>query len=312
MIWVKVVNPQDPVLLEVASALKAGEIAVIPTETVYGLAGNAYDEVAVAKIFEAKRRPADTPISLLCASTKQAEEACAEFPLVARHLAERFWPGALTLILPKNPRIPHNVTAGGPTVGVRVPNHPIPRKLAEIASIPLATPSANISGRISPTRAEDAIAQLGLAPAYVVDSGPAELGIESTVLDISASPPRVLRLGGVGILELSQVVSHVEVAETAIGRRPHYASAVPVVVGIAEHLEPSEAQVRFGAPRREGRVWWIGETPQEVAKNFYAVLLELEREGVKKIYIECPPEKEEWAVLKDRITRVWQSSRQTR
>jgi L-threonylcarbamoyladenylate synthase len=312
MIWVRPSSAEDPVLQEVASALREGEIAVVPTETVYGLAGDAYNEQAVGKIFSAKRRPPDTPISLLCADLEQARGACREFPSIALQLAERFWPGALTLILPKAPKVPDNVTAGRPTVGVRVPNHPIPRKLADLLGSPLATPSANVSGRLSPTRAEDAVAQLGLAPAFVVDCGPSELGIESTLIDLSSSPPCVLRLGAVGVSELSALIPEVKVAVPEREDRPHYAPAVPLLVGVADRLEPREAQVRFGSLRREGQVWWIGETPEEVAKNLYAVLTELERSGAERIYVESPPEGEEWAVVRDRITRAWQSSPRTR
>ncbi len=307
VIWVRPSDSRDPVLEEVASALRAGEIAVIPTETVYGLAGEAYNEQAVAKIFSAKRRPPDTPISLLCSCLEQAVGACADFPPQAHRLAERFWPGALTLVLRKNPRVPEIVTAGRPTVGVRVPNHPIPRRLAELVGAPLAVPSANVSGRLSPTRAEDAVTQLGLAPAFVVDCGPTELGIESTLLDLSSSPPRVLRLGAVSLSELSEVVPGVEVA-TGEPSRPHYAPAVPLVLGVAEKLKAREVQLRFGPVRREGQVWWIGDSPQEVGRNLYAVLAELEGTGVERIYIENPPEGEEWAVVRDRVLQAWQSS----
>jgi L-threonylcarbamoyladenylate synthase len=178
-----------------ARLLQAGEVVALPTETVYGLAANALDEAAVAKIFEVKGRPSHNPIIVHVADEAMARSCVRHWPSTAHRLAAAFWPGPLTLVLHKSPKIPSMVVAGGDTVGVRWPQHPFMRELIRRCGFPLAAPSANPSNRVSPTEAGHVLASLGGRIPLVVDGGPCEVGIESTVVDLTVQPVRVLRPG---------------------------------------------------------------------------------------------------------------------
>ncbi|MEK7780629.1 MAG: L-threonylcarbamoyladenylate synthase, partial [Verrucomicrobiota bacterium] len=175
--------------------LRAGEVVALPTETVYGLAANALDAKAVAKIYEIKGRPAHNPIIVHVADVEMAKQCVTEWPASADQLAKSFWPGPLTMILPRTQIIPDLVTAGGATVGVRWPSHPFMQAVIRACGFPLAAPSANLSNSISPTNANHVSKQLGDQLALIVDGGQAQVGIESTVIDLVAQPPRVLRPG---------------------------------------------------------------------------------------------------------------------
>ena len=178
-----------------AELLRAGEIVALPTETVYGLAANALDAGAVAKIYEAKGRPAHNPIIVHVASVGMVKSCVTRWPAVAEDLARGFWPGPLTLVLPKAPEIPEIVTAGGATVGVRWPSHPLIQAVIRECGFPLAAPSANLSNQISPTNAGHVRKQLAGKIPLIVDGGQSQVGIESTVLDLVSEPPAVLRPG---------------------------------------------------------------------------------------------------------------------
>lgn len=187
--------------------LRQGECVAFPTETVYGLGANAMDEDAVAKIYLAKGRPRDNPLIVHCHDQEQAKGIVLEWPLEAQILMDRFWPGPLTLVLPKRGLIPAAVTAGLATVAVRVPNHPLALELIRAAELPLAAPSANLSGRPSPTKVEHVWKDLaGRIPA-IVDGGNTGWGVESTVLDCTMRPFRLLRPGGVTLEELRELVA---------------------------------------------------------------------------------------------------------
>ncbi|HVV70254.1 MAG TPA: L-threonylcarbamoyladenylate synthase, partial [Verrucomicrobiae bacterium] len=178
-----------------AELLRAGEVVAVPTETVYGLAANALNATAVGKIFEVKQRPAHNPVIVHIADEQMARNCVAYWPSVASRLAAAFWPGPLTLVLPRANIIPENVTAGGATVGVRWPSHPFIQALIRECGFPLAAPSANPANRVSPTNAQHVRKALGDRVRLIVDGGQSQVGIESTVLDLSVSPPRVLRPG---------------------------------------------------------------------------------------------------------------------
>src|SRR5262249_25608873 len=177
-----------------------------PTETVYGLSANALDAAAVSRIFEAKGRPASNPLIVHVADIAAARALVAVWPQSADSLAARFWPGPLTLVLPKGERVPAIVTPGGPTVAPRVPAHPVALALLRAAEIPLAAPSANRSTRLSPTRAEHVLADLGGRIEMVLDAGATPAGLESTVLDLASAPPRLLRPGPIGLHDLEALV----------------------------------------------------------------------------------------------------------
>ncbi len=197
--------------LEVAAQfLRSGKLVAFPTETVYGLGADAMNPAAVAKIFEAKGRPADNPLIVHIADPNQVLAVALEVPLVARNLMAQFWPGPLTLVLPKRSEVPWQVTAGLETVAVRFPNHPIALELIRLAGVPLAAPSANLSGRPSATSWQAVAEDLDGRIAGIVCGGPTMVGLESTVVDATCDPPRVLRPGGVSFERLRDVCLSIE------------------------------------------------------------------------------------------------------
>ena len=193
-----------------AALLRAGELVALPTETVYGLAANALDETAVAKIFQIKGRPAHNPIIVHVAELEMAKRCAQAWPALADKLAKSFWPGPLTLVLPRAKEIPNNVTAGGDTVGLRWPSHPFIQAVIRECGFPLAAPSANLSNQLSPTNAGHVRAQLDGKIPLIVDGGQAQVGIESTVLDLTVTPPRILRPGMIHAESLAAVVGKVQ------------------------------------------------------------------------------------------------------
>ena len=185
----------------------------LPTETVYGLAANALDAESVGRIFEVKGRPANNPIIVHVSGVAMARDCASSWPESATQLAAAFWPGPLTLVLPNSGIIPDIVTAGGPTVALRWPNHPVFQAVLERCGFPLAAPSANLSGQLSPTTAAHVAQSLGDRAPLILDGGPADVGIESTVIDLSTSPPRVLRPGMIHVDSLRAVLGQVSTSE---------------------------------------------------------------------------------------------------
>ncbi len=233
-------NADDPAAIaEAAELIRAGRLVAFPTETVYGLGANALDPAAVARVFEAKGRPATNPLIVHVANVEAARELAADWPPVADRLAERFWPGPLTLVVEKNARVPDIVTANGPTVGVRVPAHRAALALLKAAGVPIAAPSANRSEEVSPTTAQHVVDSLGDRVDLILDGGPSNVGIESTVLDVTQTPPRLLRPGMVSETMLRAVVSELAAdnkgSTAGASRSPgqharHYAPRKPLLV----------------------------------------------------------------------------------
>ena len=199
-----------------AELLRAGEVVALPTETVYGLAANALDEKAVAKIFQVKGRPAHNPIIVHVASNEMAARCVQNWPATAEKFSRAFWPGPLTLVLPRAEIIPGIVTAGGATVGVRWPSHPFIQAVIRECDFPLAAPSANVSNQISPTNAEHVRSQLAGKIPLIVDGGQSQVGIESTVLDLSVAPPEILRPGMIHAESLAAVCGEVQNSKSKI------------------------------------------------------------------------------------------------
>lgn len=239
------VDPQHPepeALHEAGAVIRRGGLVAFPTETVYGLGANALDAEAVREIYRAKGRPADNPLIVHVASPEEAEALWAEVTPAARALIERFWPGPLTLALPKRPAVPDAVTAGLPTVGVRMPAHPVALELIRAAGVPIAAPSANLSGRPSPTRAEHVLEDLGGRIDLVVDGGETGVGVESTFLDLSVDPPVLYRPGGVVPGDIAGVIGPIRIDPSVHGAGPgeaprspgqkyaHYAPRAQVIV----------------------------------------------------------------------------------
>ncbi len=225
-------------LAKAAALLKEGQLVAIPTETVYGLAANALQEAAVIRIFEVKNRPRFDPLIVHLANASAIEDYASELPQDARRLAEAFMPGPLTLLLPKKPLIPDIVTSGSPWCAFRIPAHPMTRELLDLLDFPLAAPSANPFGYISPTTAAHVAQQLGDKIPYILDGGPCTIGVESTILGFDAERPVVYRKGGLSVEAIEEVVGRIEIQAHSNSNplapgmlKSHYAPRVPLVIG---------------------------------------------------------------------------------
>ncbi|HJT59120.1 MAG TPA: L-threonylcarbamoyladenylate synthase [Ktedonobacteraceae bacterium] len=238
------VHPEPSIIEHAVKVLRSGEVVVFPTETVYGLGADAFQPAALERIFAAKGRPFSDPLIVHIAEEKSLELVTTSIPERARQLAEVFWPGPLTLILPRGPRVPRLVTAGLDTVAVRMPRHPVALALIRATGSPIAAPSANRFMHVSPTTAQHALADLDGRVPLILDSGPCEVGVESTVLDLCSEVPRILRPGGVSLEALRGVLPDIqppvrrtvkakgeEEAQIAPGQLlTHYAPAVPLLL----------------------------------------------------------------------------------
>jgi L-threonylcarbamoyladenylate synthase len=320
----------DATVARAAALLGAGELVALPTETVYGLAANALDAQAVARIFEVKGRPAHNPIIVHVASAVMARRCVADWPPLADKLAKEFWPGTLTLVLPRSREIPDLVTAGGSTVGVRWPSHRVTQAVIRACDFPLAAPSANVSGRISPTNAQHVLESLGDKIGWILDGGQSQVGIESTVLDLTITPPRVLRPGMLDTESLRAVLGKVQAAEReiqpgALLRSPgllarHYAPKGKLVVlawrdesDLHEqlttcNLQPAMTHViaHRHVPSGNGlaRVSVIPDDANAFARAIYAELHRCDEEGAQYIAVEAVPETAEWQAINDRLRRA--------
>ncbi|MBC7250438.1 MAG: threonylcarbamoyl-AMP synthase [Anaerolineae bacterium] len=212
------VQPEDDIIRQAAEVIRQGGLVAFPTETVYGLGANALNEEAVARIFVAKDRPAEDPLIVHIASIEDLRRVARELPPQVRVLSQAFWPGPLTLILPRAAAVPSNVTAGLDTVGVRMPAHAVALALIRAAGTPIAAPSANLFGRPSPTTAQHVLEDLGGRVDLILDGGPTPIGVESTVLDLSGERPVILRPGGLSREALSLVLEEIAVDTSALWR----------------------------------------------------------------------------------------------
>lgn len=220
-------------LQQAKTHLEKGELVAIPTETVYGLAANALDAAAVAKIFQAKNRPNFDPLIVHCHSIEQVRTLVSKFPAKAEKFARRFWPGPLTIILPKTRIVPDLVTSGLPSVAVRIPRHPLTLQLLRSLDFPLAAPSANPFGYVSPTKAAHVTAQLGDKIAQVLDGGECQVGIESTIVSFTEPNPIVYRLGGLSLEQINKDLGKVSL-------RPHSSSNPQAPGMLASHYAPKK------------------------------------------------------------------------
>lgn len=313
-------------LIESAAAvLRAGGLVAFPTETVYGLGADATNAAAVAKIFAAKGRPGTNPLIVHVAEPAIARRYAAVWPEAAQALADRFWPGPLTLVLPKSPSIVEAVTAGLGTVGLRVPDHPVALELLRAFDGPVAAPSANKSNRISPTTAQHVSEELGEAVDVILDGGPCRVGIESTVLDLSRDVPVLLRPGGVlrqqieaivGPIQLFEgVVRHDEAATSPGQQITHYAPRTPAYRFEVAERERVIQGLRGGSagallmgtgdrPERRGNVIDMPSNAEGYARHLYESLRDLDGMKLSAIYVEMPPAGEVWRAVRDRVYRA--------
>ncbi|NJE85703.1 threonylcarbamoyl-AMP synthase [Thermococcus sp. CX2] len=288
-----------------------GKLVAFPTETVYGLGADALNEKAVKRIFKAKGRPADNPLIVHIADFKDLNKLAREIPEEAKLLAERFWPGPLTMVLPKKDEVPKVTTGGLDTVAVRMPSHPIALALIR-ASTPIAAPSANVSGRPSPTMAEHVIDDFYGKIECVIDGGETKIGVESTVIDLSGEKPTLLRPGGLPLEEIERVIGEVEIHPAVRGklvdvaRSPgmkykHYSPEAQVIVvegprervreKIKELVKEYQGQglcvgVMATEPYECDEFFHLGGTEEEVARNLFKALRELDKRGVDIIIAE--------------------------
>ncbi len=301
-----------------AEIIKRGGLVAMPTETVYGLGASALNERAAARIFEVKGRPADNPLIIHVASAGELEKWCVNIPPSAYLLAGAFWPGPLTLLLERNAIIPDIVTAGLKTVAVRCPDHRLALELIRLAGVPVAAPSANTSGKPSPTAARHVLQDLCGKIEAVLDGGGCRVGLESTIIDLTCSPPRILRPGGVTREQLAAVLGEVEVDAGLLGsgekpRAPgmkyrHYAPQADVIIvrgddaaRIFDYINsrPDEgaAVLCFDGEERYVKskiclAYGSEREPSTLAERLFACLRELDREDIKTIYARCPSEDE--------------------
>ncbi len=286
--------------------LRAGKLVAFPTETVYGLGADATSADAVAGIFRAKGRPATNPLIVHVSSIDVAKRY-AEWSDAATKLAEMFWPGPLTLVLPKRSAIADITTANGPTVGIRIPAHPLALELLRAFDGPVAAPSANRSNHVSPTTARHVRDELSHAVDLILDGGPCTVGIESTVLDLASDAPRILRSGHITAEQIaavlgSRVLGHkpTENAGAALrspGQLPvHYAPLTP-----AFRFDPNE---RGQIDLTDTAVIELTLDPESYARNFYARLRLLDTQSLRAIYIELPPDTPGWRAVRDRVLRA--------
>ena len=329
-------RPDAGTIARAATCLRQGGLVAFPTETVYGLGVHALDPVAVRKLFEAKERPAHDPLIVHVPSLDDARHLVSVVSPAAAALAAHFWPGPLTLVLPKSRIVPDEVTAGLPSVAIRVPSHPVAQALLRAAGIPIAAPSANLFSRPSPTRAAHVVADLDGRIDMVVDGGPAPVGVESTVVDVTGASPRVLRPGGVSFEALAAVLGTQPLAAAPVdtsGPMPspgllerHYSPRAPLTVYEGEAVQviaalraaaaaAGQAGRRVGlllmdgdrvdAPNGEMRALGPLADPDAVAANLYAALRELDATGVDVILAHGVADTRGiGAALRDRLRRA--------
>lgn len=314
-------GPDDPVIAEAAVLLQSGGLVAFPTETVYGLGADGLNPEAVARIYRAKGRPATNPVILHVEGPEAAESLVARWPWAAADLAARFWPGPLTLVLPAAEVVPAIVRAGGPSVALRCPDHPVARALIRAAGRPLAAPSANRSQHLSPTLARHVATSLGEAVDLILDGGPTQAGLESTILDLSGARPRILRPGPILPAELASVLGPVDLWEGAVK-----AGDLQAAPGMAERHYAPRARLRLvppgaGASGLEGRTAYVGfgvlpALPEGVwgvllpldadlaGSRLFALLHELDDAGFERVLMERPPEGDAWLAVRDRLRRA--------
>jgi L-threonylcarbamoyladenylate synthase len=303
-----------------AQLLRAGRLVAFPTETVYGLGANALDAAAVARIYAVKRRPATSPLIVHVASIEMAQSLVESWTEMADTLALKFWPGPLTLVLGKHERgdfaIPGIVTANLPTVGLRMPAHPVALKLIQAAGVPLAAPSANRFTELSPTTAEHVRAGLGSEVDLILDGGPCQIGIESTVLSLADATPKLLRLGGISRTELEAVVGSIDfVQEIPSGAHPapgmhrrHYSPRTALYL-VANGKVPGTGHgiyLRYkNAPDRTDIViCQMPVSPDQYAAQLYEALHRADTGKYSWIAVDLPARTAEWEAVADRLTRA--------
>jgi L-threonylcarbamoyladenylate synthase len=301
--------------------LEAGELVAIPTETVYGLAGNALNGKAIAKIFQVKNRPYFDPLIVHVPDFESVKKYAKEIPEPAKIVSQYFWPGPLTILLEKKTIIPDLITSGMDRVGIRCPDHPLTNQLLRELPFPLAAPSANPFGYISPTKASHVNDQLGDQIKYILDGGNCKVGIESTIVGFEKSKPVIYRMGGVSIENIESIIGKVEVQLNSSSNpkspgqlKSHYAPTKKLVVGNVSHLAASYLGKRFGIlsfrqmptniPSQNQRVLSPTGDLLEAAQNLFSYLRELDQAAIDLILAEEVPDIGIGRAINDRLRRA--------
>lgn len=332
VVAVDAASPAPEAIARAAAVIRAGGLVAMPTETVYGLAGNALSPASIARIYAAKGRPSHNPLIAHVADAAQAQALAAEWPTMARALAARFWPGPLTLVVRRKAVVPAELTAGLDTFGVRVPDHPVALALIRAAGVPLAAPSANRFTEVSPVTAAQVARGLGAAVDLILDAGHTRVGIESTVVDVSGGRPVLLRPGMIAQQELEAVVGPVSrhrgvTRETEARPAPgmvarHYAprARVELVAGSELPRRVAAARDPQARPAESGRVGCIvyaqtpphglafarrlPDAPDGYATALYDALHDADAAGCTLLLIEDVPVDAAWDAIRDRLTRA--------
>ena len=319
-----------------AKCLRAGEVVAFPTETVYGLGANALDEAAAKKIYAAKGRPSDNPLIVHIADMKQLQSLVSQVPPKAQALMDAFWPGPLTLVMPRTEQVPECITGGLPTVGIRMPDHPAALALLKACALPLAAPSANTSGKPSPTHAQHVYHDLAGRIAGIIDGGPTAVGLESTVLDVTVEPPVILRPGGISQEAIERVIGPIQ-ADTSLKRSQdvpkapgmkykHYAPEAAIIIcqgtpaEIAEQLQTlltqekrplgllisEETRVLLDKVPPDAVIRILGRRaqPETLAHDLFDALRWFDEQPVEVIYTEHFPDEQIGAALMNRLNKA--------
>jgi len=305
------ISPSSAEQIQLAAEfIREGKLVAFPTETVYGLGANALDAQAVEKIFRVKGRPSTSPLIVHVESCERVPEFVTAWPAAAGKLARKFWPGPLTLVLPKRECIPGIVTAGLPSVGLRVPANPVAMALLAQAGVPIAAPSANRFTELSPTTAEHVRKSLGSEVDFILDGGPTMVGIESTVLSLAGPVPVLLRPGMISKEQLEALIGPIELAgavtegaHASPGMHPrHYSPRTPLVL-----TRPSAgrgAYLWLAQQNEAARSIHMPTDPARYAAALYETLHRLDDEHLDWIAVELPPDEPEWAGIRDRLHRA--------
>jgi L-threonylcarbamoyladenylate synthase len=320
---VRVVRASQVEIEAAVQALREGELVAFPTETVYGLGANASNPAAVQKIFEAKGRPTTHPVIVHLDSPKYLHRWVRESPEAAQRLAEKFWPGPLTMVLPRAANVHDIITGGQDTVAIRVPSHPMAQQLLTAFGGGIAAPSANRYGRLSPTRAEHVREELGNVVRIVLDGGESQIGLESTIVSCDAAGVRLLRPGAITAAQIRGVVGDFPTGSPAEAPRvpgstpSHYAPVTPMSI-----VPAGEIDTRAAALSKDGKriavlaqrlplkahkyVTWInaGRRPAQYAHDLYTNLRTLDKAGCEQILVQDVSEDERWEAVRDRLTRA--------
>jgi L-threonylcarbamoyladenylate synthase len=320
---VRIVRATQVEIETAVQALRDGELVAFPTETVYGLGANAQNPAAVRKIFEAKGRPETHPVIVHLDSPRFLHRWVREVPEVATKLAERFWPGPLTMVFPKAPNVHDVVTGGQDTIAIRVPQHPMAQQLLTAFGGGIAAPSANRYGRLSPTRAEHVRDELGEAVKVILDGGECQIGLESSIVAFEGGNVRLLRPGAVTAGQIRQVATDLIVGAGLDSPRvpgsatAHYAPATPMTIVPAGEIDAHAASLSEGGrrvavlaqrlPLRAHKyVTWVkaGRRPEQYGHDLYANLRTLDKAGCQRILVQDVPEGERWEAIRDRLLRA--------